>query len=366
MKNNNCWSRIQLSALAIVGLFYSLQALAAGYTITDLGTLGGTFSYAYGINNSGQVVGTAAVPGDAIRSFLWQNGSMQSLGTLGGDNSIAYDINNHGQVVGVSSISGGGTLGHAFLWQNGSMQNLGVLGGDYSGASAINDSGTIVGWSNVGNYPGAHAFVYANNVMTDLGTLGGTESSAAAINSLGYIVGNAYTQGNTESHMVAWDTFGIHDLHNPNQSVNDRATSINASNQIVGVDGGSPSTASIRAFLLQNGVKTYLGTFGGSESIAGAINESGQIVGEAFTTAGNPHAFLYEGNTLQDLNSFLPSNSGWVLQEAHDINDRGQIVGHGTIGGVTHAFLMAPVPIPAALWLFGSGMIGLFGFMRKR
>jgi probable HAF family extracellular repeat protein len=60
----------------------------ARYAITDLGTLGGTYSYSYGINNAGVVSGGAATPdqidGIATTAFVWSHGHMTSLGHLGG------------------------------------------------------------------------------------------------------------------------------------------------------------------------------------------------------------------------------------------------------------------------------------------
>src|ERR1019366_3510518 len=58
------------------------------YKIIDLGTLGGTYSDAYGINDAGVVSGGAATlsqtNGLAQTAFLWYNGKMKNLGTLGG------------------------------------------------------------------------------------------------------------------------------------------------------------------------------------------------------------------------------------------------------------------------------------------
>ena len=59
------------------------------YTVTDRGTLGGTGSWAKGINNRGQVVGSSypCGPPGGYHAFLYSGGLMQDLGTLGGSYS---------------------------------------------------------------------------------------------------------------------------------------------------------------------------------------------------------------------------------------------------------------------------------------
>ena len=61
--------------------------------MTDLGTLGGSVSVAYGINNGGQIVGESKIASGAFHAVLWENGTMTDLGTLGGPNSVAFGIN---------------------------------------------------------------------------------------------------------------------------------------------------------------------------------------------------------------------------------------------------------------------------------
>ena len=80
-----------------------------------------------------------------------------------------------------------------------------------------------------------------------------------------------------------------------------------------------------------------LGTLSGNasdHSLAYAINERGQIVGESQTASDVTHAFLFENGVMIDLGTF---ESGHSL--ALDINDLGQIVGRSVKSGVLHAAL---------------------------
>lgn len=84
---------------------------------------------------------------------------------------------------------------------------------------------------------------------------------------------------------------------------------------------------------------------GGSSSWGLAINNSGTVVGFGTTRANDYHAFIStNGGKMQDLNKLIPQRTGWVLGEADGINDAGRIVGYGTIGGQSHAFLLTPAP----------------------
>src|SRR5438132_11719306 len=102
------------------------------------------------------------------------------------------------------------------------------------------------------------------------------------------------------------------------------------------------SSYQVHAFLYNGGVMTDLGTFGGWGSYAYGINNLGQVVGTAQTSAGAWHAFLYSGGVMTDLNSKLPANSGWIdLSQANSINNNGQVVGTGfTATGFSHGFVL--------------------------
>jgi len=78
---------------------------------TDLGTLGGASSEARGINEQGEVVGTAQNAAGQPRAFLWRNGEMTDLNTLippgtGWILESAAGISDGGQIVGYGTLSG--------------------------------------------------------------------------------------------------------------------------------------------------------------------------------------------------------------------------------------------------------------------
>ena len=116
----------------------------------NLGTLpGGNSSKAFGISDTGLVVGGSASP-FGNRAVLWSRGSIQNLGTLPGDmTSEAFAISNNGSVVGYSRGLGGV---RAFLWTSSKgMQSLSALpGATVTRALGLNEQGDVVGSSGSG------------------------------------------------------------------------------------------------------------------------------------------------------------------------------------------------------------------------
>jgi probable HAF family extracellular repeat protein len=182
--------------------------------MTDIGTLGGPESRAYGVNDFDIVVGGSdvAAGGGLKQAFIYQNGVLSPLGaTLGGSSTFAFDINNNGQVVGYADLPGTPGSSRAFLYANGSTVNLGSLGGR-SVAYAINDAAVVVGDSAISGSSPLHAFRWEAGVMRDLGTLGGANSSAAAIGADGVIAGWAENAQGAR-HAVIWRDGVITDLN---------------------------------------------------------------------------------------------------------------------------------------------------------
>ena len=93
-----------MSVFVILALVFVSPALAAApYTLTDLGTLSGSYSYPVAINEAGQVIGSSTLAGNASsHAFVWEGGVLTDLGTLGGSTSYSVAINEAGQVLGWS------------------------------------------------------------------------------------------------------------------------------------------------------------------------------------------------------------------------------------------------------------------------
>jgi len=341
------------------------------YTVTDLGTLGGRYSQANGINNRALVTGFTTLPGDAVlHAFRWQNGVLTDLGTLGGPTSFTPDdnhlISERGDIVGSADdsipdpngedVCGDGTHLRClpFVWHKGIMTALPLLGGNNGAAGGINSRDQIVG---VAENPRpdptcspfflqTEAVVWQKSHVQELHPISGDpDGFANAINDGGQVVGVTGCVTGT-FHAVLWQNGMPLDLGNLGGVSGNIAFDINNQGQIVGQSDLSGDTTH-HAFLWQNGVMADLGTILGLPlSLANGINNEGQVVGfSQDLDSNNTVAWIWQGGAMTDLNTLIPADSRWFLIEALGINDRGQIVGPAfdTITGDLHGYLLTPV-----------------------
>jgi len=380
---------------AAAALLITISAMAnATWTIKNLGTLGASNPYAFAsaINDSGVAVGASSIPSAfpfiaTNHAFISYPGStgLADLGTLSGiGGSAARGINSSGQVVGESSAAD--RTKHAFIT---GTNGIGMTSLPYPddalmmSAQSINDSGQVTGWVlNFRGYtypcPGCEGTEYyesygyitgANGIgMTKLDTLGGPETYSYDINNSGQVTGVSSIAGGASRHayITGPNGAGITDLGTLG-GTDSEAWGINDFGRVT----GSSFTASnaVHAFITgPNGAGMIdLGTLGGNYSAARGINNHGQVVGVSTTAEGIGHAFLtgVNGIGMTDLSLLAPVvAAGWTQLNPLSINNKGQIVGYGTLRGHSQAFLLntpdiSPVPESStyAMLLVGLGLL---------
>ena len=154
-------------------------------TFTDLGVLpnasrptGAPWSYAYGLNLSGDIVGQSDSQYTGLNSgyhsqhaFLWNNGVMTDLGAIAGNayDSAAFAVNDSREIVGWTntvSSANGEKLQRAFIDIDGTMYNLSFY--EVGGATAL--LGQAVSIDCQGNiaatgYPATGAVSFQHNYL---------------------------------------------------------------------------------------------------------------------------------------------------------------------------------------------------------
>lgn len=299
-------------AAVLVAPQHSANAAKPGGAITDLGTLGGNYSDAFGINNdptSLQVVGQSRTVSGAVHAFFWTApGPMIDLGTLGGGHSYASHLNNHGL------IAGGSDDALAQRWA--------VVWTDTGGRWVIENIGTLTGSCCANAY----------------GVNNGTAGDPAAV----AVVGGS-TAGSGRGHAVMWTRsstgWTLQDLGVLPGDTSSLAIDINDRGEIVGVSNNPSGVGS--GFLLTPATGMFRLSSLGGDTEAVAINDAGDVAGFSTTSSGDVHAVRWQSATnwtVEDLGSL-----GGCCSQASGINNYGDVVGVSNVSqrrsGLQHAFL---------------------------
>jgi len=165
----------------------------------DLDTFGGTGSSAYRVNRHDDVVGGFFLADGTFHAFFWSNGTWSDLGGLGGSFTFPSGINDSGVVSGQSDISNipdpvfGIPPFHGLLWQAGVLTDFGpIFGADFNYAADVDAGGRIAGTSDLAGNLVAHAFLWNHGTVKDLSTFPGDQVSwAMGMNNLGQVVGTS-------------------------------------------------------------------------------------------------------------------------------------------------------------------------------
>jgi probable HAF family extracellular repeat protein len=342
------------------------------FAVIDLGTLGGSFSIAVGINNKSLITGDANVLGDtASHGFLRKQGANIDLGTLGGINSRSQAVNQLGQVIGAAEsfleddlsegFCGFGTSSRCvpFVWQNDAMAPLATLGGSNGIAFAINNRGLIGGVaenSTLDPTCGGPEFqsepvIWQGGNIRQLPTVvGDPDGFVQAINNKGQAVGGSgqcWAGPFFSLHAVLWQNGRATNLGSLGGALFTAPSAINDEGQVVGSSDIAGDTnffagpfSNSHGFLWQRRAITDLGTLpGDGGSFAQGINNHGQAVGIG------SRAIIWRNGVATDLNTLVPAPpfSPLYLLQAYNINDQGEVVGFGVdANGEGHAFLAIP------------------------
>ena len=341
------------------------SAAPARYSIVELSGV------AQQINNSGQVAGWIFV-GGAAHAAIYSGGAWRDLGVPAGEQlSVLNGINDQGAAVGFSFASlppAPGSSDPDNRWQAvqapanaTAVQPLGAIAPD-SFAYAINDTGAIVGCLDnyLDAFPDPHrAFLYANGTLTELHGLltpqpGIDFTCARDVNGQGVVVGEIDASGLRRGFLYR---NGVATRLEQGARFMTMARAINATGKIAG-DGQLPGLSAEHALTYDVTTATFaslgIEATGAFSSQGNDINARGDVVGAMLLNVGS-HAFLASGGRVYDLNDLIPAGTGWVLQDAVSINDRGQIIGRGALASspdVVRYFLLdasGPLPSIAAL-----------------
>jgi len=169
--------------VVIAFLLFTLIAVAAiTFKFSPVKIPGAQISYAYGVNNSGVIVGQYFDTKSMGHGFKLHSGTWTKIDPSGSTETICYGINSTGAIVG--EYVDQSNSGHGFLYENGTFTKIGE--GSQSAAGGINDQGDIVG-DYLDSNGKQHAFLWDGQKYTQLDVPNAQGTGAVGINNQGVI-----------------------------------------------------------------------------------------------------------------------------------------------------------------------------------
>jgi probable HAF family extracellular repeat protein len=313
-----------------------LSADVPSYTIQDLGLIDGAVPAVTGINASGAVAGSVnTMNGPRAVVYTDDNGFVYVSG-LEAVFSNAVDINDAGVVAGYMQTENGfrafrttATGPEAIAPPADGTMTLGL---------AINEAGVVVGSVSIA---GSRAFRAPGTTAELVPTItGGTVNLACGVNESGQVTGMSSNASGIQHAFRTEPDDSVTDLGSlAGANGTSTACAINDMGHVAGRTAVAGSTA-MHAFVYTDHMQD-IDTLNSAASSGEAISGN-TVVGTVATAAGS-HAFIYTPEDgMVDLNTRIPSNSGWVLMTAKGINANGQIVGQGSFNGEMRAYRLTP------------------------
>lgn len=318
------------------------SAVLAGpplYHIVECGSFGTGDSAAWEVDDLGRACGWAVAPNGLNNHGFYFDATgklhnIQPLSAPNGGYSWAFGTNNHGQVVGYCNAASNSSF-HAYLWSatTGTV-DLGVPDwavGNFARAEAINDQGVVVGM--VGSVPfNLRGCIWLGDEMIEIPTFGGDESRAKALNELNDVVGMARLESGQMRGFIVPNGNVAAMIELPAPEGGDAfASEINNNREIVGWGATADGTYHALYWSEPAGM-VYLPEPNDEQvwqSYAYGINDSGTIVGMVQDPAGEQYAAVWIDGEVFLLEDLLVIDSDIRYFSARDINESGAIATAG-------------------------------------
>ena len=336
------------TTFTLLGLAACPAAMAfTTYSITDLGDLPGgpDSSYAFSINDNGVVTGTGTTAQGA-QAFRWDSiNGMVALPLLAGrTQSLAGKIDSAGNIAGVAFTLDSITDGRPLAWTPGNqIIDPGLpVGWTWAINNGINEHGVMAGWGESGSGRKAFTWSQATGFVITQPLAGDAECGFSDINN------NGVTSGWSGNNSLIWQNGVPTVLTLPPNGVDSYPNGLSEENRAYGYVALNNGNFAAGVWNAQ-GKFSPVDQFPGYPSMdcSGVSDNGGLVVCEPYDTTWERVVLWSPIDGDTDMDTLIDSSTpGWNLMYGGQPNKRGQIVGNGTINGVSHAFLATPVVTP--------------------